>query len=1359
MSDTLEARLQEDLRDALVDFYLGQIVPNDPGMEPYRQRIENIDELYDFLLLDTQVSYKVQTAGVASATKSIQQYINRILLNLEPGLSMTFEEKYNWLEFANRYGYWAANQQLRIYPEIYVDPSLRLGKTEFFFQLESALNQGKLSDESVQEAVLGYLNNFEDVSNLKVLTGYENGIDINNDKIFFVARTRSQPYQYYWRSLDMSQGQSALLELYSSAWDEWRSIDLPLESVEEGTVRPIYMSNRLYISWVEVAEEKDDAGEITGYMVKINIAHRKYDGSWSTPNTLREGLIEPWVGRIDRMIAVMDTTRAEDRLALVAYRRRKGHDEKEGDYDYDEVFTYVCDTLLTESTDLPPSENDDYSDMDYYGAGIVWFYTRDPGNRGKDDDYIDLYQPDDIDKQYKELILYPLTTNTDWLIADAPVHGGGTVGENSISQKVKFIEGSINDLSITATSDYQHDFLKDGYDYQYILFCIWIENAGNLCYLDYVAYDASSYPSDGIKLETQCHLQPDWGNITIQSGFSFPVELAGDDPGARLTQKYSVGNKLRPLLQLKQNEQVEYLQFPEYDPKLGDDNVLDNEDVDDTIRLNTLFAKELISRANESIDKVLSWETQNITELPIHPGGKPEPIDLDGANGIYFWELFFHMPFLVSWRLNIEQRYEEANTWLYYLFDPNEEDDNPDLAAGKPRYWNSRPLLDKPEDTGASSLLEPSDPDAIAESEPIHYRKAIFNFYVRNVIDQADMEYRQLTPTSLILARLTYATASALLGPRPDIQLATTWEPILLKDAVLDTDSGVRSLEMQTEALPLLPVTHDSAITTQDNGLFLDPINMELTILWDDLEQRLYNLRHNLSIDGKELPTQLYDTPIDPRDLQSQRYQRMVATRNAGAMKLVVPHYRFQPMLSRAMTGVETLIQFGSTLLSLLERKDSLSYESFQMNQQLSLYNFTISLQQQAIDISEAELEVQELNLSAAQQRRDHYKSLYDEDVSQTEQEVIELQSCAASAIISAQASRTAAAVADLAPNVFGLATGGMNWGAPLNAIAETITIDYHSSSTKAESLSVSESYRRRRQDWEIQYKQAQSDIDSINKQIERQQRQVQADNTRLDQIQAEYEKSQILLEYFSARFTNESLYTWMISQLSSLYLQAYDSVMSVCLATESAWQYELGQFDTHFVQTGCWNDLYQGLLVGETLKLCLLQMDQAFTDKNARRLEITKTVSLKDTLSDWEAKLETLKTSGSIHFGLSETDHFVSDYTSAADRRIKSVGVSLPMLVGPYQDVCATLTQNFSLLSVSSLRTARQQVALSSGTDDSGMFTLNFDDERFLPFEGTGVESDWTLEFNNLTDERRQEMLDSLTDVILHIRYTARAT
>jgi hypothetical protein len=52
-------------------------------------------------------------------------------------------------------------------------------------------------------------------------------------------------------------------------------------------------------------------------------------------------------------------------------------------------------------------------------------------------------------------------------------------------------------------------------------------------------------------------------------------------------------------------------------------------------------------------------------------------------------------------------------------------------------------------------------------------------------------------------------------------------------------------------------------------------------------------------------------------------------------------------------------------------------------------------------------------------------------------------------------------------------------------------------------------------------------------------------------------------------------------------------------------------------------------------------------------------------------------------------------------------------------------------------------------------MFELNFNDERYLPFEGAGVISDWQI---NMPIENNQFDFASLSDAVLHISYTSRS-
>ncbi|AZE50396.1 putative insecticidal toxin [Pseudomonas chlororaphis] len=1358
-ADTIEAQLLEAQRDALLDYFLGQVVQHSPSMSQHKKTIISVDEAYDYLLLDILVSAKVTASRVSLAINSLQQYINRISLNIESGLFMTSEESENWLEFANRYNYWSADRLLRTYPESYVEPMLRLNKTEFFFQLESSLNQGKITEESVQQAVLGYLNNFEDVSNLEVIAGYEDGVNVTQDKFFFVGRTRTQPYQYYWRSLNLAIRHPDTDALSPNAWGEWKPINLPLSGVSSNTIRPIFLNNRLYITWVEVEERKQEVdaplcystpplgvtavkADRTCYFTQIKIAYAKYDGTWSTPSVLREGML---TYRMTEMVAVMDIMQGKNQanLALVAFTRIHGKNPDGSSYDYDEWFEFICDTLLVEVTDLPIG-------VVQYAGNLVWYYSREHRDEGNSP------------IPYRTLVLYPATRNEKYPIGGvgentgAPAFGAGT-----IELAVEFVHGTNNELQITATSTFEYGSEPDHEDVEGMEFCLWERQQDGTNVL------LRSVP---LVLDESTPLlyfpnlrMGDRRSVTLVAGFNV-IDWGGigDPPISRYINEYSIGMWVRPLLQLNESNQVQYLSFPQDESGR----------VPPSIRLNTLFAKELIALASQGIPQVLSWGTQHIRELPLPPSNSMESIDLNGANGIYFWELFFHMPFLVAWRLNIEQRLQEATTWLHFVFNPLEDEQNPDLPKGKPRYWCSRPLLDRPPAV-PRILTQPTDPDAIAASEPIHYRKAIFRFYLKNLIDQGDREYRKLTPTAKIVARLIYASADALLGTSPDIMLVANWRPRTLQAVADYENSPTRRMELElANDLSLLPAEYDVSVSAVPSDLFLKPVDTEYLKLWQLLDQRLYNLRHNLTLDGKEFPVGLFDEPISPRDLLKQRYQRVVANRQAGAKRRAIPNYRFTPILSRAKDAVETLIQYGSTLLSLLERKDSVDFERFRMQQQLGLYTFTRNLQQQTIELNQSSLDALAVSRRASQERQQHYQALYEENISNTEQEVIQLQSSAANLVVTAQALSTAGAVTELIPNIFGFAVGGMVFGGILRAIAEGVRCEYESQNAKANSLSVSESYRRRQQDWEVQYKQAEINVEEINEQIAIQNRQLQISITQLAQIEAQQEQDSVLLEYFSNRFTNEGLYMWMISQLSGLYLQAYDAVVSQCLSAEASWQYETGQYDTTFIQNGGWNDLYQGLLVGETLKLALQRMDQEYLKSNVRRLEIVKTVSVKSLVlpSQWEQ----MKSTGTFTFQL-DAETFIRDYPGHYDRRIKTVAVSVPCLLGPYEDIRATLVQTSNSVNLKADASttsylldpshkaeprdlvrnllANQSVVISTGLEDSGMFRLNFDDEQFLPFEGTGVFSNWKLVFSPAQDT----LLEALSDIVIHVRYTAR--
>ena len=183
----------------------------------------------------------------------------------------------------------------------------------------------------------------------------------------------------------------------------------------------------------------------------------------------------------------------------------------------------------------------------------------------------------------------------------------------------------------------------------------------------------------------------------------------------------------------------------------------------------------------------------------------------------------------------------------------------------------------------------------------------------------------------------------------------------------------------------------------------------------------------------------------------------------------------------------------------------------------------------------------------------------------------------------------------------------------------------------------------------------------------------------------------------------------------------------------------------TSFVQYNYWDTGRQGLLSGEALYLDVKRMEMAYHDNNKRELELTRHVSLRQL--DPLALLK-LKVTGSCTVTIPEWLYDL-DCPGHYMRRIKTVSVSVPSVVGPYTSLNCTLTLQSSTLRVSPLldngsygpnqseQDARfvdyfgsiQSVVTSSGNNDSGMFETNLRDERFLPFEGAGAISTWKLE------------------------------
>jgi hypothetical protein len=318
-------------------------------------------------------------------------------------------------------------------------------------------------------------------------------------------------------------------------------------------------------------------------------------------------------------------------------------------------------------------------------------------------------------------------------------------------------------------------------------------------------------------------------------------------------------------------------------------------------------------------------------------------------------------------------------------------------------------------------------------------------------------------------------------------------------------------------------------------------------------------------------------------------------------------------------------------------------------------------------------------------------------------------------------------------------------------------------------------SYSRRELDWTFQSNSAKAEISQILKQIRSAQIREAIAEKEYHQVQMQHARQIVdFLEGnpvggFQAKETTIGFYAWMKREVKALYAKAFQLAFEAAKKAERALQNELGDPSRTYIQFN-YLDGTEGLLAGEKLLFDVKAMEMAYHDLNQREYELTKHVSL---LQINPLALVQLRATGTCSFTLPE-EAFDLDCPGHYFRRIKSVALTLPCVVGPYTGVNCTLRLQKSTIRVSTdlpnNKYARegtddvrfndyygtvQSIVTSSAQSDSGLFETNLHDERYLPFEAAGIAgSQWQL---TLPSDIRQFDFDTIVDVILHVRYTAR--
>ena len=335
---------------------------------------------------------------------------------------------------------------------------------------------------------------------------------------------------------------------------------------------------------------------------------------------------------------------------------------------------------------------------------------------------------------------------------------------------------------------------------------------------------------------------------------------------------------------------------------------------------------------------------------------------------------------------------------------------------------------------------------------------------------------------------------------------------------------------------------------------------------------------------------------------------------------------------------------------------------------------------------------------------------------------------------------------------------------------ASNFTYEASDHSYRANLHSILAGYQRRAEEWLHQAELVLKEIEQIAKQIEAAGLRLAITTREIKNHDLQVKNTQEVDEYLRDKYTNQELYDWMVGQISGLYFQSYQLAYDVAKRAERTYRFELGVTESNFIQFGYWDSLKKGLLSGEKLQYDLRRLEINYLELNRREFELTKYVSL---VLHSPMALITLKQTGRCEFELPE-ELFDADYPGHFMRRIKSVSITVPCVTGPYTNVNCTLTllKNSVRKTQSSsdpysrddtsgadLRFADNLVAIqsivtSSANNESGVFEVNLRDERYLPFEGAGAISQWRID---LPKECNAFDFDTLSDVVLHLKYTAR--
>ena len=711
----------------------------------------------------------------------------------------------------------------------------------------------------------------------------------------------------------------------------------------------------------------------------------------------------------------------------------------------------------------------------------------------------------------------------------------------------------------------------------------------------------------------------------------------------------------------------------------------------------------------------------------------------------------------VAGSLRAHCRFEAALKWYALVFDPLHEDTT----------WAQCPVTDTP--TGdtppillASSAARGGDiaccPTAPV-ADAIARKRAIALAYLETLLQWADASMCRNTPEAFQQAEVMLETLRRVLGERP------------------------LTIFARDDAQPMTLASFQPRPP---------PLNPRLLSLYDRSADRAALVHHCLNAHRLRNGRPNADMPYFGHSELRDGWMS-VASACDDECHPCCNAYRFTFLVQKALELADEVRSMGNTLLAAYEKGDAEYLASLHATQERQLLQLAIEIKQN--QWRDADWQVQALRKAkeSAQTRLRYYETLLANGLNSGEIGYGSLTDVSMASRTSGNVSEMVAQSVGATPDAWYGVAGIM--GSPLafqqlpvgnklaygfataarimNALAEIASSDAQLHLTEG-------GWDRREDEWRHIVEVTGIEIEQTERLILGAERRRDIALRELGNHRRQLENAIEAHDFLRDKFTNHELYLFLQQETAALHRQAYELALDAAQRAQRAFNVERGYTARKFLPEHPCDNLHESLTAGEKLLHAVRHMEKAYCDANCREYELTKHISLR--LHFPQAFLH-LQTTGYCEIDVPEW-MFDLDYPGHYMRRLKNVSVTIPCVVGPYTGVHCRLTLLSSRTRVDPrlnpspacccnerecpdtyrplpddpriVRTyaATEAIATSSGQNDSGLFDLRFSDERYLPFEFAGAVSRWRIE---LPHENNQWPPDSLSDLILHVSYTAR--